>query len=193
MRRRLDASTLVPEPATAVRTRFVDSPGSWLPPPARPAGPSRWLVDLHAGLVTHPAVCTVGAPWHRDGLCWRRLRWEPADDEDRARTRTRLPRLEGELGLDTSRVPARLVLRAGYVPPGGVLGGTADLLALRLVARLTARRFLADVAARLATVDDAPSTATGDDPRARDGRPGRPRPRPGAPPPASTGSPRRSS
>lgn len=138
----LSASRPISGLPTAV-DRLSDDPGTWLPAPARPAGPGRWRVRLRAGPAHKVVVVTVGGVW-RSGETWSRpLDWEPADDRDALVPTSRwLPTFHGTLAVTETTDQAALTLRGTYVPPLGVAGTGIDAAGLHRVAISTAGAFL---------------------------------------------------
>jgi hypothetical protein len=132
----------------AVRAALTSDPGVWLPEPAAPA-PDGWVTRLHAGPVSHSALCVVGDPWADGEQTWRPIAWQPADSHGRVRPHHgALPAFQGDIGLVVNPAPT-LVITGTYEPPGGVMGAAADRLLLERVANATARRWLVDAATRL--------------------------------------------
>ena len=131
-----------------LRARLADDPALWLPDPATPA-PGGWVTRLHAGPVSHSALCVVGDPWTKDEQTWRPVAWQPADAHGRVRAHHgALPAFQGDIGLVAHPAPT-LVITGTYDPPGGAVGAAADRLVLERVANATARRWLVDAATRL--------------------------------------------
>lgn len=150
MRRRLHVRSAVPTDLAWADAVFSADPGAWLPDPARPRGADCWTVGVGPGPVTRSVACRVGTVWRTADGTWRSIRWHPEDEPgDLAPVPGGLPTFQGELGLLEREGDPELVLRGFYRPPGGWLGGLADVTVLRTVAPATARRFLDDIAGRL--------------------------------------------
>lgn len=120
----------------------LSDPERFLPSPARPAGPERWIVDLAIGPFHHEAVLTVGPMWRSDTRSGRSIAWEPAvRDHDVLPYESLMPQVHGALVLEGQH----LRLRAIYTPSGGWIGRLVDPI-LRPLARRSIRAFLRDVA-----------------------------------------------
>lgn len=126
-----------------VAASLID-PGRFLPDPARPAGPGRWVVEFAFGPFRHDAVVTLGPAWRTPrGVC-RAIAWEPAPrDTDTMPWARMMPRVHGELATESGR----LHLRVDYDPRVAVLGRVVDVL-LRPWARASMRAFVEVVAVR---------------------------------------------
>lgn len=119
----------------------LSDPERFLPAPARPAGPDRWIVDLAIGPFHHEAVLTMGPMWRSDTRCGRSIAWEPAvRDHDVLPWESLMPQVHGALVLEDRQ----LRLRAIYTPSGGWIGRLVDPL-LRPIARRSIRTFLREV------------------------------------------------
>lgn len=141
-------------PADRLLETFRSDPRTWLPAPARPAGPGAWTVDLAAGPLHRAVVVRVGRPWVLGASVWRTVTWDPqADEGDIGPLDRLLPTFEGEIGVVAGDYRVLLRLRGGYRPPGGLLGAAVDAAVLHRGAADTASRFCADVAARLKTAE----------------------------------------
>lgn len=126
---------------TTSATPSLDDPEAFLPAPARPAGPDRWIVDLAIGPFRHEAVLTVGPVWRSDMRCGRAIAWEPAvRDHDVLPYESFMPHVHGALVLEGQH----LRLRASYTPSGGWFGRIVDPI-LRPIARRSIRTFLREV------------------------------------------------
>lgn len=142
---------------TAAAVPSLSEPEAFLPPPARPAGPDRWTVDLAVGPFHHEAVLTVGPLWRAGGRSGRSIAWEPAKrDRDLLPYENVMPTVHGVLVLDGRQVS----LRAHYTPSGGRAGRLIDPV-LRPVARRSIAAFLRDVVDR---IDAQVPTTTGGGP-----------------------------
>lgn len=143
---RIDVTATVPATSAS-----LDDPGAFLPAPARPAGPDRWVVDFAVGPFHHEAVVELGPMWRTEGRVGRSIAWvASAEDHDAMPYERLTPRVHGALLLEGDT----LALRADYTPRAGALGRAVDL-ALRPVARRSVRWFVDAVAARMR----APATA----------------------------------
>lgn len=137
---RIDVSASVP-----VASASLDDPEAFLPTPARPAGPDRWIVDFAVGPLHHEALVEVGPLWRTEGCVGRAVAWVANAEEHDAVPYERLtPRVHGALVLEGDT----LALRVVYTPRAGVLGRAVDL-ALRPVARRSVRWFVDAVAERM--------------------------------------------
>lgn len=135
----IDVTAAVPATAT------LADPEVFLPAPARPAGPWRWLVDFVVGPMRHRGLVTLGPVWRTDGREGRSIRWSPARDaHDALPYDALMPEVHGVLVLEEGE----LGLHVHYTPGAGVVGRGLDVL-LRPVARASIRRFVRDVARRL--------------------------------------------
>ncbi len=148
---RIDVSAPIAAAAASLR-----EPEQFLPAPARPAGPDRWVVDLAVGPFHHEAVLTVGSLWRSEGRSGRPVAWEPARrDGDVLPYEAMMPVVHGMLLLDGRR----LSLRAHYTPGAGRAGRLIDPI-LRPIARRSIAAFCRDVAR---TMDaHVPTTAGGE-------------------------------
>ena len=137
---RIDVSATVP-----VATASLDDPETFLPRPARPAGPDRWVVEFVVGPFRHEGVVTLGPTWRSDGRTGRSIAWAPAtDDHDALPYATLMPSVQGVLVLEGSDVG----LHVQYTPAAGLAGRVLDP-ALRPLARRSVAHFLHDVARRM--------------------------------------------
>jgi hypothetical protein len=135
-------------PVDVLTARLAGHPAVWIPAPAETAA-GGWISRLHAGPVSHLALCLVGAPWNTGSQLWRHVTWQPSDAAGRVRAHdTALPTFRGEIGIVAKPAPT-LVLTGVYLPPGGGVGAAADWLVGEHVATATARRWLAEAATRL--------------------------------------------
>lgn len=132
----IDVTAQVP-----VATASLADPEAFLPPPARPAGPGRWVVDFSVGPFHHEALVTLGPMWRSAGRSGRAIQWSPTvDDHDALPYRSLMPSVAGELLLEDGTVG----LHVHYTPAIGVLGRLVDPL-LRPFARQSVTRFLHEV------------------------------------------------
>jgi hypothetical protein len=137
-------------PVAGDEASLVD-PASFLPAPARPAGPGRWAVDFAVGPFHHEAVVALGPVWRTEGREGRGISWRSQHDaHDALPYESLFPSVEGVLVLEDGHVSVHV----HYTPGAGLLGRAVDPL-LRPVARSSVTQFVADVAGRL-----APTTAT---------------------------------
>lgn len=135
----IDVTAVVPAAAS------LSDPHTFMPPPARPSGPHRWMVDFTVGPLRHRGLVTLGPVWRKDGREGRSIRWVSARDvHDALPYESLMPEVHGVLVLEDGR----LGLHVHYTPGAGVLGRCIDL-ALRPVARSSVRRFAREVARRL--------------------------------------------
>lgn len=126
---------------TAAAAPSLSEPERFLPGPARPAGPDRWIVDLAIGPFHHEAVLTVGPMWRSDTRCGRAIAWQPAvRDHDVLPYESLMPQVHGALVLEGQH----LRLRATYTPSGGWIGRLIDPV-LRPLARRSVHTFLREV------------------------------------------------
>ncbi len=140
--------------ARTTRKTLPEDPVNYLPPPARPAGPDRWICCLAVGPWHHDAVVTVGGRWRDGDRIGHAIAWEAMPESgDPLPWEVLTPPVHGMLWLQGDRV----VLRASYVPPAGVVGRLVDL-ALQPVARRSMLQFVRDVADRLSS-SAAPRTS----------------------------------
>lgn len=140
---------------TSAATPSLSEPESFLPAPARPAGPDRWVVDLAVGPFHHEAVLTVGSLWRSEGRSGRPIAWEAARrDGDVLPYEAMMPVAHGMLVLDGQR----LTLRATYTPAAGRAGRVVDPV-LRPIARRSIAAFCRDVAHTIDT--QVPTNAGG--------------------------------
>ena len=147
---RIDVTATVP-----VATARLDDPELFLPAPARPAGPGRYVVEFTVGPFRHEGVVTLGPTWRTEGRAGRSVAWVPVvDDQDALPYERLVPDVQGVLVLEGDQ----LALHVQYTPAGGVLGRMVDPV-LRPVARRSAARFLDDIAARMR--DEVPSAHGG--------------------------------
>lgn len=137
---RFDETATVPAASAS-----LDAPEAFLPAPARPAGPDRWIVDFAVGPFHHEAVVELGPVWRTEGRVGRAIAWAAAAEDHDAMPYERLtPRVHGVLGLEGDT----LVLRVVYEPRAGVVGRVVDPV-LRPVAHRSVRWFVDAVAARM--------------------------------------------
>ena len=114
----------------------------FLPPPARPAGPDRWVVEFAVGPFHHEAVVTLGSMWRTDDRTGRSIQWvSNVDDHDTLPYEALMPTVHGMLVREGETVG----LHVRYEPAAGVLGRLVDPV-LRPAARSSIRGFLYDVA-----------------------------------------------
>lgn len=74
---RIDVTATVPVAAAS-----LDDPERFLPSPARPSGPGRFVVDFAIGAFHHEGVVTLGPTWRTEGRAGRRaVAAEGADHE----------------------------------------------------------------------------------------------------------------
>ena len=148
---RIDVTATVP-----AATASLDDPEQFLPAPARPAGPGRFVVDFAVGPFHHEGIVTLGPTWRTDGRAGRSVAWTPAvGEQDALPYESLMPDVQGALVLEGDV----LALRVTYTPAGGVVGRVVDPV-LRPMARRSVGRFLRDVAARMgAEVPSAPAGA----------------------------------
>lgn len=138
--------------------RFRQDPGSWLPAPARPAGPYRWSVTLEAGALHRDAIVEVGEVWSIETVDTRAMRWwgEPPTREPGLAVRY-LPVFTGGISLRRGVGELQVQVAGQYEPPGGPLGTVLDGLGGRQLALTTLDRFVEVVLQRLsepAPIDD---------------------------------------
>lgn len=137
---RLDATATVPAASAS-----LDDPEAFLPAPARPAGPDRWVVEFAVGPFHHEALVELGPVWRTEGRVGRAIAWAAAAEDHDAVPYERLtPRVHGAIVLEDGAV----ALRVTYRPRGGALGRAIDLV-LRPVARRSVRWFVDAVATRM--------------------------------------------
>ena len=137
---RIDVTATVP-----VATASLDDPEQFLPAPARPAGPDRFVVEFVVGPFRHEGVVTLGPTWRTEGRAGRSVAWTPAvEEQDALPYESLMPDVHGVLVLEGDVVG----LHVQYTPAGGVVGRIVDPV-LRPVARRSIARFLHDVAARM--------------------------------------------
>ena len=137
----------------AVFDVFRGDPEHWLPSRARAAGPHRWRLDLHAGLVRHQAIVEIGPSGaipdgSRRSLGW----WAPNVDQMPDRHAGLFPSLTGHLTLRTHEAGRlALAITGDYEPPGGIIGAILDVTAGRRIARATVNRLAQELARGLAS------------------------------------------
>lgn len=139
---RIDATATVPAASAS-----LDDPEAFLPAPARPTGPDRWVVDFAVGPFHHEGIITLGPIWRTKGRVGRSVSWAATTDDHDALPYDRLmPTVRGVLVLEDDV----LGLHVRYEPAAGPLGRVVDPV-LRPMARRSVARFLDHVAARLRT------------------------------------------
>lgn len=137
---RIDVTATVPATSAS-----LDDPEAFLPAPARPAGPDRWVVNFAIGPFHHEAVVELGPVWRTEGRVGRSIAWAASVEDHDAMPYERLtPPVHGAMVLEGGTV----ALRADYTPRAGVAGRVVDLV-LRPVARRSVRWFIDAVAARM--------------------------------------------
>ncbi len=147
---RIDVTATVP-----VATASLDDPEHFLPAPARPAGPGRFVVDFAVGPFHHEGVVTLGPTWRTEGRAGRSIAWAPAaDEQDALPYESLMPDVQGVLVLEGEV----LGLHVRYTPAGGFAGRLLDPL-LRPLARRSVAHLLHDIAARMR--DEVPTAPGG--------------------------------
>ncbi len=137
---RIDVTATVP-----VATASLDDPETFLPAPARPAGPDRWVVGFVVGPFHHEGVVTLGPTWRTEGRTGRSIAWTPASDEhDALPYGSLMPAVQGVLVLEGDT----LGLHVQYTPAAGLVGRILDPV-LRPAARRSVAHLLHDVAVRM--------------------------------------------
>ena len=132
----IDVTAAVPASAS------LADPERFLPSPARPAGPDRWVVEFAVGPFHHEAVVTLGSTWRTDDGIGRSIQWmSNVDDRDTLPYEALMPTVQGMLVLDGET----LALHVRYEPAAGVVGRLVDPV-LRPLARSSVRDFLHEVA-----------------------------------------------
>lgn len=135
---RVTVARQVPDAATLMTA----PPVVWLPPPARPAGPNRWAVDLRLGRLRRAVVVELGPVWNDGERLGRPLSWHTdPEDGDVLPYELLLPIFRGTL---VAVAADEVVLDGRYDPPFRAFGRAADGL-LRRLAERTVRHFLEDV------------------------------------------------
>lgn len=148
---RIDVTATVP-----VASASLDDPEAFLPAPARPAGPDRWVVTFVVGPFHHEGVVSLGPTWRTEGRVGRSITWAPAADEhDALPYESLMPAVSGVLVLEGDV----LGLHVHYTPPAARVVGRVIDPVLRPVAHRSIARFLHDVAARMH--DDVRTTPAG--------------------------------
>jgi hypothetical protein len=129
---------------------FTNDPVDWLPGPARPAGPGRWRVTLHAGPARRDVIVEVAAPWSFPDAVTRFVHWWAEGDDPGVDARSRLlPEFNGRVSLRHDGDEVVLDVWGWYEPPVGVVGAVFDVAGLRQVAHASLRWFARTVAEQL--------------------------------------------
>lgn len=148
--------------APSVAAEFHSDPSNWLPGDPRPAGPSRWRFDLHAGPLRHEAIVEVGEPRKLQRASRRTVRWWAPVEGGLVEDHSELfPRFSGLLTLRHEADDRTILEIAGdYVPPGGLVGAAADLAAGRAIAKATLHWMAEEIAASIPlarTIETSPA------------------------------------
>lgn len=151
MRTHVTATKEVAADPWPVVERFMRSPESWLPLPARRAGDRIYVTTARLGPLLHAVRVEVSDAWNVQDAVTRRLTWVSSNASGAPVHTVALPAFAGQLTLRHEPGHITASLEGVYEPPGGPFGAALDRALLHRTGDATGRQLLDDVLTRLLT------------------------------------------